>query len=245
MEIKNSTSWHSDRVGQEVTLVRWGHFGRPVLIFPTAGGDAEEIDRMGVIGAIWPMIEAGRIKVFSCDSVAGRALAARWGSVEHRCWLLNGFGEYVAREVVPAIRADCKDGGAEVIAAGASIGAFNAISVGCRYPDLFRAAIGMSGTYDLETLMGFRGNEDYYFASPLSFLPGLEGPGLNALRQRFILMAYGEGRWENPSEAWRMADVLGAKGIPNRVDVWGQEWDHDWHTWRNMLPNYLNELVPE
>ncbi|MEZ5812632.1 MAG: alpha/beta hydrolase-fold protein [Rhizobiaceae bacterium] len=245
MEIKSSSRWHSDRVGQEVTLVRWGHWGQPVLLFPTAGGDAEEVDRMGVIGAIWPMIETGRIKVYSCDSVAGKALTEKRGSVEYRCRLLNGFEEFVAWEVIPAIRADCKNEEAEVIAAGASIGAFNAVAVACRYPDLFRAAIGMSGTFDIEGLLGFKGTEDFYFASPLLFLPGLEGALLDRLRRRFVLMAYGEGRWENPSEAWRMAEVLGGKGVPNRVDVWGREWDHDWNTWRHMVPKYLSELVPE
>jgi esterase/lipase superfamily enzyme len=37
--------------------------------------------------------------------------------------------------------------------------------------------------------------------------------------------------------------VLGNKGIPNRVDSWGTEYDHDWSTWRQMLPKYLDELV--
>ena len=103
----------------------------------------------------------------------------------------------------------------------------------------------MSGTYDLERLLGFQGNEDFHFASPYRFVPGLEGPLLDRLRTRFILMAYGEGRWEDPGEAWRMADRLGVKGVPNRVDVWGPEWDHDWPTWRAMLPVYLDELLPE
>jgi esterase/lipase superfamily enzyme len=226
-------------------VVRWGHWGRPVMLFPTAGGDAEEVERMGLIGAVWPLIEAGRIKVYSCDSIAGRALAERWGSVEHRCWLVNGFQELVAHEVVPLIHTDAGGHEEAIIAAGASIGAFNAVAVACRYPWLFGAAIGMSGSYDLESLMQFRGNGDFYFASPLQFLPGLDGPALERLRQSFILLAYGEGRWENPGEAWRMADLLGAKGVPNRVDVWGREWDHDWPTWRRMLPVYLSELVPE
>ena len=34
-----------------MTVARWGHWGAPVLLFPTAGGDAEEIERMQVIGA--------------------------------------------------------------------------------------------------------------------------------------------------------------------------------------------------
>jgi esterase/lipase superfamily enzyme len=37
--------------------------------------------------------------------------------------------------------------------------------------------------------------------------------------------------------------VLGSKGIPNRVDPWGTDYDHDWSTWRQMLPKYLGELV--
>jgi esterase/lipase superfamily enzyme len=241
--MKTASRWYSERVEQEVGLVRWGHWGQPVLVFPTAGGDAEEIERMQLIGALWPLIEAGRIKVYSCDNLAGRAFAAKTGSVEYRCALLDRFEEYVAREVVPAIRMDCRDDGAEVIAAGASLGAFMAVAVLCRYPWLFRAAIGMSGSYDLERLFSFDGTADYYFATPLSFVPGLGGPLLDALRRRFVILAYGGGRWEHPEDSWRLAGVLGAKGIPNRVDPWGSEHDHDWPAWRAMLPLYLNDLT--
>jgi esterase/lipase superfamily enzyme len=241
---KTASRWYSHRLQQDIGLVRWGHWGRPIMLFPTAGGDAEECERMQMIAALGPLLEAGRIKVYSCDSVAGRALAAKWGSVEHRCWLLNQFHEYIAREVVPAIRTDCGSDEITVLAAGASIGAFNAVAVLCRYPWLFSAALGMSGTYDLEELLGFRGNEHYYFSAPLCFLPGLgPGPILAQLQQRFVLMPYGQGRWENPDESWHMANLLGAKGVPNRVDPWGPEWDHDWPTWRAMLPGYLAELT--
>ncbi len=240
---KKASSWWSDRLQREISLVRWGNFGQPVLLFPTAGGDAEEIERMLVIRALDPLLSAGRIKIYSCDSVAGAALASKEGSVEHRCWMLNQFHAYIAHEVVPAIQADCGSEGIEVVAAGASIGGFNAVAVTCRYPHLFRAALGMSGTYDLERLMGFKGNEDYYFSSPLAFLPGLDGPLLDTLRNRFIVMPFGQGRWENPGESWHMASVLGEKGVPNRVDPWSADYDHDWPTWREMLPLYLDDLV--
>ena len=111
------------------------------------------------------------------------------------------------------------------------------------FPWLFRAAVGMSGTYDLERLFGFGGDANYYFATPMSFVPNLGGRLLDALRQRFIVLAYGGGRWEHPDDSWRLAGVLGAKGVPNRVDPWGPEWDHDWPTWRAMLPGYLDDLA--
>jgi len=61
--MKTASRWFSPRIEQDISLVRWGHWGQPVLVFPTAGGDAEEIERMHLIGVLGPLIEAGRIKV--------------------------------------------------------------------------------------------------------------------------------------------------------------------------------------
>ena len=38
-----------------------------------------------------------------------------------------------------------------------------------------------------------------------------------------------------------LANVLGHAGVPNHVDSWGPTWDHDWVTWRAMMPKYLDE----
>ena len=173
------------------------------------------------------------------------ALARKEGSPEHRCWLLKQFGEYVAHEAVPAIRADCGGEALEIVTAGASIGAFNAVSVLCRYPHLFRGAIGLSGTYELARLLGFAGNEDYHLTAPIRFLAEMpRGSGARyGSARRFVLLAHGRGRWEEPSQSWNMANALGSRGIPNRVEEWGEEHDHDWATWREMLPRQLDELL--
>jgi esterase/lipase superfamily enzyme len=167
----------------------------------------------------------------------------KWGSPEYRRWLLNQFHSYIRQEVVPAIRADVADGGAEVVAAGASIGAFNSVALVCRYPDVFSTAIAMSGTYRIERFYDPPWTQDSYFASPVEFLPDLGGEQLELLRHRFILLAAGEGAWEDIGESWHMAGLLGAKGIPNRVDNWGDRYEHDWGTWLQMLPRYLSELA--
>ena len=69
---KDVTKWYTSRLEQEVQLVRWGHFGTPVLLFPTAGGDAEEVERFHLVRMLEPLIDAGRIKVYSTVSIAGR-----------------------------------------------------------------------------------------------------------------------------------------------------------------------------
>lgn len=240
--MKDVFRWVSPHVEQPVQLVRWGTFGAPVLLFPTAGGDAEEVERFKLIYVLQPLIKAGRIKVYSTDSIAGNAWTARQHSAEYCSHLQNMFDALVYREIVPAIRKDCNSQDIEIIATGASIGAFNAVATVCRHPDVFRLAIAMSGTYDLSKYLEGRFIQDFYFASPLHFLPGLEGPILNILRQRLVIMPSGEGDYEDIGESWRMAGVLGSKGIPNRVDNWGPEWHHNWVTWRAMLPKYLDEF---
>lgn len=240
--MKATERWFSDRLQQDITMARWGHFGTPVLVFPTAGGDAEEIERNHLVGACWDLVESGRVKLYSCDSVAGRALASGTGSTGYRMALLNQFHQAVRHEIVPAIHADLGGAGPRIVTAGASIGAFNALAVLCRFPDIFDSAIAMSGTYQLKRFVEGRFSEDLYFASPLDFLPGLEGPQLETLRQRRVILASGEGEWEDIGESWSVAEVLGSKGVPNRVDSWGADWKHDWPTWRRMLPQYLDEV---
>ena len=242
-DLKVRERWYSGRLEQDITVVRWGTFGAPVLALPSAGGDAEEIERNGLVDACGPLLADGRVKLYSADSVAGQAMVTKTGPVQYRMWLLNQFHECVRWEVVPAIHADLGGRALDVICAGASIGAFNAVAVLCRYPDVFSAAIGMSGTYRIDRFYEGAWSQDLFFAAPLQFLPGLDGPQLDRLRQRRVILASGEGEWEDIGSSWQMAEALGAKGIPNRMDNWGPQWPHQWHTWRAMLPQYLDELT--
>jgi esterase/lipase superfamily enzyme len=235
--------WHSDRVDTEINLVRWGTMGVPILIFPTAGGDFEEIERFHLVAALAPLLDEGRIKVYSVDSLNGRTFLT--GADSRRSgWMMNAFDEVMIHEVAPAIRSDCRSDSIEIIAAGASIGAFNALEVLCRHPDVFSAALCVSGTYDLTRWLRGQMTSDFYFSSPFHYLPTLdEGAQLRWLRRRFVILCHGRGRAEEPEQSWRMAAVLGQKGIPNRVDEWGSEWPHDWVSWREMFPLYLEELA--
>ena len=241
---KLAARWRSERLEREVTMVRWGSVGQPILLLPTAGGDAEEIERFQMIDALAPLLDAGRIKIYSCDSVAGMALLRREGSARHQMWVQNQFHHYVRHEVVPAIRTDCRSPDIEIWAAGASIGAFHAAALVCRFPDVFARALAMSGTYDLRRFYDAPGNafsDDFWASSPLHFVPHLGGRHLDVLRTRFVQFSSGEGKAEAIWESWALANVLGRKGIPNRVDSWGPSWPHDWTTWRKMLPQILDQ----
>jgi esterase/lipase superfamily enzyme len=236
-----SSRWYSERLKEEATLNRWGYSGQPVLVFPTAAGDAGEIDRFHLIRVLEPLLAAGRIKIYSCDSVAGRVWFGKEGSPEHRMYMTHQFHQYIKHEVVPAIRMDCQKADIGVWATGASIGAFHAVAVTCRFPDMFHRALGMSGTYDLMRFIERDHPTDYFFvSSPIHFVPTLAGRHLDLLRTRHIHLGSGEGKWEDISESFRMGRTLGNMGIPNWVDSWGPKVDHDWE-----LPKYLSEWTSD
>ncbi len=242
---KHKITWKSPALGgREITFVRYGVAGTPLLLFPTAGGDAEEPERFHLITAIGDFLKDLRLKVYVVDSIAGQAWLKECKTLEQAAAVQNKFDQCIYREVVPAIQRDCGGNPGLIWAAGASIGAFNALSVVCRHPDVFDKAICLSGTYNMNRFLQGKITRDYHDSSPLDFVPGLSGKHLELLKQRFILLAHGTGDFEDPEQSWNVERVLGPKGIPNRVDAWDKTWRHDWVTWRKMLPQFLGELLP-
>ncbi|MEM6673742.1 MAG: alpha/beta hydrolase-fold protein [Planctomycetota bacterium] len=241
-------TWHSGRLGRDVNVVRWGEVGTPVVFFPTAAGDAEECERFLLVDALAPLLEEGAIKLFSVDSVPGMVWLEENNRVPVATRAQAAFDAFIEHELVPLIHRDCgvSDGEPiDLIATGSSIGAYNALAAICRHPDLFSEAICMSGTYELSKFIEGDMDEAWYLASPLHFVPNLDEDHaqLAKLRERHVLISHGTGRWEDPAESWAVARVLGSRGIPNHVDEWGDEWDHDWPTWRKMLPGYLRQRL--
>ena len=64
-------------------------------------------------------MDAGRIKVYSIDSIAGKAWTSRTESAEFCSRLQNRFDAFVYHELTPAIRKDCASDSIEIIATGA------------------------------------------------------------------------------------------------------------------------------
>ena len=100
----------------------------------------------------------------------------------------------------------------------------------------------MSGVYDLTEYSRGYFDEDVYFNSPQHYMSNLTDHGiLEKIREsRHIHLFSGSGPYEAPGAAGSFGAILYKKGITYELDVWGQEWKHDWPTWRAVLPQYLN-----
>ncbi len=234
--------WYSPRLNKNMEVAEYGHFGFALLLLPTAAADYLEYERFQMLDVLQPAIDAGKVKVFSINSINSEAWLNNQMQPRHKSIRHQQFNAYVENEVVPFIRMHTSDA-TPIVTTGASLGALHAINMYFRRPDLFSGSIAMSGVYDLTTYTKGHFDEDVYFNSPAHYLPNLEGPFLHLLRNaRHLHILSGSGDYEDPAASRRISGILHAKGIPHELDVWGGDMKHDWPTWRAMLPYKISQI---
>lgn len=236
-------TWWSPRLGREMGVAAYGHYGKPLILFPTGGGDFLDVERFHLVGALGPLVDAGRLKVYAIDSVCKQSWTNPEVPPAQKAHVQARYDAWLTEELLPFVRWHSGGTDQRFAAAGASIGGYHALNVVCKHPDVFDTMVGLSGTYSMDRRMQGACPDDYYYNAPHRFVPNLpEGPDLHALREARFVFGLGR-RHENPAYSWQMADVLGRRGVWNRVEVWGDDHGHDWPTWRAMLPMFLDRLV--
>lgn len=236
--------WHSPSLGQDMPIVSYGHWGHPILLFPTAAADFLENERFGLVGAIASMINDGRVRLFSINSINNQSWMDDNLPVPEKARRQALYNRYIEDEVVPYIRTVSQNGELRIATAGASFGGFHAANTLFRRPDLFDATIAMSGFYDLSSdyLRGYT-DDNVYFNNPAWYLPKLDGHNLHLLREHTkIHILTGQGAYEAPHASRQLSDLLHQKGIPHFLDMWGHDVDHDWPWWLKMLPYSIERM---
>jgi esterase/lipase superfamily enzyme len=239
--VKEIHSWYSPALSKEMPIAVYGHYGPALLMIPTAAADYLEYERFQLVEELRPLIDAGKIKIFSVNSINLESWMNKQMEGAHKAIRQNQFNDYIFNEVVPFIKTFTSNETA-IITCGASFGAFHSMNLFLKRPDLFHGVIAMSGVYDLMEYTDGYYDEQVYFNSPSHYIPNLNDQDmLEKMRKGKIIIATGSGNHEDPAANQRFADVLNSKSIPHRLEIWGQDIHHDWPTWKKMLPYFLGE----
>src|SRR3954469_15957114 len=170
---RDITSWYSHNLNMDMPLVAYGHAGYPLLMFPTAAADYLEYERFHLIDSISHLIEEGRVRAYSINSVNRYSLLNEQASPQWKAELLTRFDKYITDEVLPLIRNDTGDSQARPITTGASLGAFLSANAYFRHPDSLRGVIAMSGSYDIRSYLRGYADDNVYFNNPIQYLSNL------------------------------------------------------------------------
>jgi esterase/lipase superfamily enzyme len=238
--VREIHQWHSPALNKEMPIAVYGHYGFALLMVPTAAADYLEYERFELINHLKPFLDAGKLKIFSVNSINTESWMNKQMEGAHKAIRQNQFNEYVFNEVVPFIKSmTSKD--TPIITCGASFGALHSMNLFLKRPDLINGVIAMSGVYDLmEYTDGFY-DDQVYFNSPMHYIPNLaDHDTLEKIRQGKIILATGSGNHEDPEANRRFSNVLHSKSIPHDLEVWAEDIHHDWPTWRKMLPYFID-----
>ena len=237
--------WYSPNLGHDMELKVYGWHGKPMLVFPAQGGRFFEFEDFKMIEAISSFIEAGKIKVFTADSIDNESWANWAAHPADRARRHEDYDYYITQELAPFITDHCMGSDQKCIVTGVSMGAYHAGNFFFRHPDIFDTVIALSGLFHLGMFVGDYVDENVYLNSPLYYLPNLDNPWyLEQYRNSHIIVVTGQGAWEDAmlEDAKKLKEILDGKGIPNWIDIWGHDVNHDWPWWRKMMPYYLDKL---
>jgi esterase/lipase superfamily enzyme len=233
----------------DLAVVRYGSWGRPVLLFPSEGGSARDVEHNGMLDAVRPLVDAGRVSLFCVDSLDRWSWSDGDIPTEERARRGQTYTAWLSEMVLPWLL-DQVGGGQEVITVGVSLGAYHAVHLTLQRADVAPLAIGLSGNYDPSTWNGWGELGDAtYFANPTAYLANMEGGHLQWVRSRVsVLLVVGQGAFEeSPTRALSstraFADLLERKGIRHDLDVWGHDSAHDWPWWQRQLAHHLPRFV--
>jgi len=225
----------------------YGHYGKPMISFPCSQGRFFDFESRGMIQALEPFIEGGKIKVIAVDGVDSES----WFNFSilpgDRNKRHDEYDRYIIHEVVPLIH-NINQNQDKMFTMGCSLGAYHALNTFLKHPDIFDGVFAMSGLYSLERSDFQLTSQDMqyvYYNSPLSYLSSSNDPWfLDQYRNSTIVIVCGQGRFEDEcvADTRRLKEKFDHLQVPALFDFWGFDIDHEWPSWLRQLPNVLGRI---
>jgi esterase/lipase superfamily enzyme len=231
-------SWRSPSLdGKEMSLHVWGHSGAKMLVFPTSLGSHREWTDRRMQNVLRDQIDNGWLQIVSVDHVHHESWYDKDRHPGARAWRHLQYHQYIRDEVMPYMHHINRN--PYMIVAGASFGAYHAMSFGLRFPHLVDRIIGLSGLYDISRQASGYSDGNVYASNPMAFMAREHDHNrLEAMRRIDIIMAIGR---DDPScqNNEEFSSILWSKGVGNALRVW-DGWSHDWPYWEKMIRMYVS-----
>ena len=229
--------WFAQSLQRDMELLHFGHAGTPMIVFPTSMGAFFEYEDRGMVGAVADKLESGRLQLFCVSTVDAESFYARSRHPRARLEQYLAYEHYLLTDVVTFV--EQMTGSATAGGTGCSFGAYHAFTMALRHPDRFTSCVTMGGAFDITRFLDGYYDQDAYLLCPPHFLPNLtDDRYLDRFRRNKWVLVTGENDICR-RDTEQAAALLGAKGVPHSLHVWGNGSHHDWPEWIKMARAYL------
>ena len=93
--------WYSDRLGRDMRIKIYGHFGPAVIAFPCQDKQSDDFSNYGMIDALSWFLENGKMKLFCLDGNDEETVSSKSWDKAHAGYMLEQYHQYLIEEVLP------------------------------------------------------------------------------------------------------------------------------------------------
>lgn len=229
------TDYYSHHLGRSLDVEITGHYGYPVLMFPTSQGSFTQNNDFGLNTSILNLTDSGKIKLYNIQTIDADTFYDKSILPAERIYRYELYMRFLAQEYIPYLQEAHQT--EQIATAGASLGGYHAANLAFRFPQVVSHLICLSAAFSIRDFMGGYSDDLVYFNSPREFV--INDNSEKYKHQKIILSTSNEDICLNQTR--EMAGILAEKGINHWYDEqYGLP--HDWPLWRMVFPKFMNTL---
>lgn len=224
--------YYSNTLNRNINLEVTGHWGHPILMFPSSGGQFTQNTDFGLVGSVMNFIDEGKVKIYNVETIDMMSFYDDYMDSGTKIHNYELYMQFLKNELIPYIQKECNTH--RIGVSGVSFGGFHAANTAFRFPDLISHYIGMSAAFNIRSMAPQSDDMRIYYNCPDEYMLHEEG-----WKYDHMQIVLGTSDWDICLDKNRnMSAILKGKGIAHWYDE--KKWmDHDWPLWKMMLPEYL------
>ncbi len=229
------TDFYSHILGRHLQVEITGHYGYPILMFPTTKGSFVQNRDFGLNDSVRWFTDNGKVKLYNIETLDAENIYNKSIYPNERIWRYDLYQRFLSEEFLPYLQRE--NNTHTVATAGCSFGGYHAGDFGFRNPGMVSHIFSMSGAFSIRDFMRGGDSNLIYFHCPDEFMRNEQSWRYNQL---FAMLGTTDRDVLRPDNQ-EMAAILTERRIPHYYDE--RKWaNHDWPIWRQMFPDYLGRF---
>ena len=232
------TEYFSNTLNRNINLEVTGHWGHPILMFPSSGGKYTHNSDFGLNESVMRYVEEGRIKLYNVETIDMLSFYADDLPADVIIHNYELYMSFLKDELIPYIQKECNSH--RLAVAGCSFGGFHAANTAFRFPDVVSHLFSLSGVFNIRNFTPDSDDMRIYYNCPNEFMVDEE-----SWKYKHMQIVLSTSDWDScKPKNENMAGILESKGIPYWYDE--KKWiEHDWPLWKMVFPEYVEKYFPK
>ena len=162
------TDFYSHILGMSLKVEVTGHFGYPMIMFPTSQGDYTQNHDFKLNESLNWLVENGKVKLYNIETIDKFSFYDKNIHPSERIRNYELYMQFLKQEFVPYIQR--LHSVHRVAVAGASFGGYHAANFAFRFPDVVSHMFCLSGAFSIRNFMDGFSNDLVYYNCPREFM---------------------------------------------------------------------------